>query len=322
MCLIFVHICKNIQENLEHSVAPRIKPPVSNNLMHYHGSDSRDVQIRNQISESTNSFSSFPINHASGQQTDGHGFHHKPYPPRPPHPAPSDQFSYLQAGQQAKSRREGPPPYYSHRSHFMPNTDSGNFYNNHERMKPAPYESREHWRFNAPSFSGINLVQSHFFSDCWVFWTCWHGQFSDIFSTQVRDILTRKNLMAVVHMLAPNTSQQDSQIRDGHILLGPWITFLSGLLLKDQFQWEWEVTKNKSTLFNVYSMFFNHFVDKKFSDAFDWIVEVMLPEMLISDVLFVCCSSKHLAAKVACTIALEWLVCYHCRHLSWNVKYH
>ncbi|XP_076957755.1 protein HUA2-LIKE 3-like [Bidens hawaiensis] len=68
---------------------------------------------------------------------------------RPPHPAPSSQFSYFQSDH---SCREIPPPSYSGRFHFVNGTDAGNFYSDHDRMHMPPYD--DSWRFQPPPFSG------------------------------------------------------------------------------------------------------------------------------------------------------------------------
>ncbi|KAF2314899.1 hypothetical protein GH714_037109 [Hevea brasiliensis] len=141
----------NMQDDLRESVgqqpaAPRINPSMSNGV-HYHATECRD-QMQMQHCESTISVSSYPVH---PMHSDGPNFH-KAYPPRP-HPPPSNQFSYVQAGQHVKSRRDTPPPYH-HRFHSSHNADGGNFYNNHERMRPAPYELNERWRYPAPPFPG------------------------------------------------------------------------------------------------------------------------------------------------------------------------
>lgn len=143
------------QSVTQQSVAPRINSTVSTNAVHYHASECRDHQMPMQMPESTSSFGCYSMCPSNNfQQTDGPKFHNKPYPPRPPHAPQSNHFSYVQASQSAKSRREAPHPSNSHRFHPHPNFDGGNFYNNHDRMKPGPYEHRESWRFSAPSFSG------------------------------------------------------------------------------------------------------------------------------------------------------------------------
>ena len=69
---------------------------------------------------------------------------------RPPHPAPSSQFSYFQ------SDREIPPPSYPGRFHFVNSTDTGNFHSDHDRMHAAPHD--ESWRFPPPPFSGKPFI--------------------------------------------------------------------------------------------------------------------------------------------------------------------
>ncbi|XP_010497016.2 PREDICTED: protein HUA2-LIKE 2-like isoform X1 [Camelina sativa] len=51
-----------------------------------------------------------------------------------------------------KSRRDAPS--YSHRSHYVPNFDERNFHDNHERMRHAPYENRDNWRYPPSSSYG------------------------------------------------------------------------------------------------------------------------------------------------------------------------
>lgn len=144
-----------MQDNMVQSVAQQSNAPRSNRTIsdaaQYHASESRDTQT--QMPESTSSsFSSFSVQSARNvPQSDGVTFHNTGYPLRPPHPPPSDQFSYVQGDQHFKSRREAaPPPSYSSRFHYGHNGDRENYYDNHERMKPAPYEHRESWRKPAP----------------------------------------------------------------------------------------------------------------------------------------------------------------------------
>lgn len=116
--------------------APRINPTISDAL-HYHASECRDPQ--RQMPES------FP----------GPNYHNKGYSLRPPHPPASNQFSYVRGEQHFKPRREAaPPPSYSNRYPFVQNWDRENFYNNHERIKQAPHEPHDSWRFPPHSFSG------------------------------------------------------------------------------------------------------------------------------------------------------------------------
>ncbi|GAV82743.1 PWWP domain-containing protein [Cephalotus follicularis] len=136
------------------SVTPKFNPTMSSNAVNYNATECRDPPMPMPISDSASCFSSFPVRPANGvHEPDGRSYHPKAYPLRPPHRPPPNQFSYVQAGQHAKSRREAPPPSYNHRYHSVPNVD-GDFYSNRERMKSAPYERRENWRFPAPTFSG------------------------------------------------------------------------------------------------------------------------------------------------------------------------
>lgn len=133
----------------QNSVPPRINPSLSNGVL-CHTPECRD-QMQVQHCDSTRSFSNYPVCQSNNvHRTDGPSFHHKAYPPRPQHPPPSNQFSYVQANQHVKSRREIPPPSYFRRFQHSHDFDCGNFYNNHERMGPGPYELNDGWRFPAP----------------------------------------------------------------------------------------------------------------------------------------------------------------------------
>ncbi|KAJ6674838.1 PWWP DOMAIN PROTEIN [Salix viminalis] len=137
------------QPSTQNSVAPRTNPSLSN-AVPCRTPECRD-QIQVQHCDSTRSFSNYPVCQSNNvHRTDGPSFHHKAYPPRPQHPPPSNQFSYVHANQHVKSRREIPPPSYIHRFQPSHNFDCGNFSNNHERMGPGPYELNDGWRFPAP----------------------------------------------------------------------------------------------------------------------------------------------------------------------------
>lgn len=137
----------------QNSVPPRINPSLSNAVL-CRTPECRD-QMQVQHCDSTRSFSNYPVCQSNNvHRTDGPSFHHKAYPPRPQHPPPSNQFSYVQANQHVKSRREIPPPSYFNRFQHSHDFDCGNFYNNHERMRPGPYELNDGWRFPAP-FPGM-----------------------------------------------------------------------------------------------------------------------------------------------------------------------
>ncbi|KAF5732747.1 Tudor/PWWP/MBT domain-containing protein putative isoform 2 [Tripterygium wilfordii] len=144
------------QQSAHQSVPLRLNSSIPSS-MHYHAPKSRDHKMPTQGLDST----SFPVRSANNLQSDSPSLHHKAYPPRPPHPAPSNQFSYFETGQHMKSRRDYPPPSYPHRSHSTWNFDEGNFYNNggnfyneHERINPAPYEISESRTFPAHRYSG------------------------------------------------------------------------------------------------------------------------------------------------------------------------
>ncbi|KAJ7972828.1 protein HUA2-LIKE 3 [Quillaja saponaria] len=143
---------QKIQDYPVHSVgqqlvAPRNNQPISD-VVHYRGPESRDLQL--QIPESTCSFSSFPVPPPdSAYHSDGMTMPNKGYPMRPPQHAPSSQFSFVCRDQYVKPQREAPPPLYPNR-YVSHNMERDSFYNNHERIKPPPFEFRDSWRAPAP----------------------------------------------------------------------------------------------------------------------------------------------------------------------------
>ncbi|CAL5357529.1 unnamed protein product [Camellia sinensis] len=152
----------NIRANLHQSMvqqpaAPRINL-IRSDAICYQARDCRDLQMQTQIPDASGSCSHPPIQPvSSAQQTDGATFSNKAYHLRPPpQPAPSNQFSYVQADQRMQTLREAQPPSYPNRPHFVQNTDCGNFYSDHDRMKLDPHELRDSWRFSGPSFSGTS----------------------------------------------------------------------------------------------------------------------------------------------------------------------
>ncbi|CAL5364856.1 unnamed protein product [Camellia sinensis] len=133
----------NIRANLHQSMvqqpaAPRINS-IRSDAICYQARDCRDLQMQTQIPDSSGSCSHPPIQPvSSAQQTDGATFSNKAYHLRPPpQPAPSNQFSYVQADQRMQTLREAQPPSYPNRPHFVQNTDCGNFYSDHDRMESA-----------------------------------------------------------------------------------------------------------------------------------------------------------------------------------------
>ena len=111
---------------------------------HYHSVEGRDPRMDMQVPEpsSSSSFSSLPVPRPPVQANG---------PLRPPHPAPSSQFSYVQSDQ---SSRDIPPPSYPGRFHFVNSTDTENFHSDHDRMHVPPHD--DSWRFPPPPYSGKN----------------------------------------------------------------------------------------------------------------------------------------------------------------------
>ncbi|PSS06395.1 Protein HUA2-LIKE like [Actinidia chinensis var. chinensis] len=150
----------NIKENLHQFMDQQpVAPRISSDAVCYQAPESRDVNMQTQIQDSSSScsFSNIPLPHPpirpvnGSQQADGATFYNNAYHLRPPQPAHSNQFSYVQADQ--RSLREVPPPPFPNRDHFGQSTDGGDFYTDHDRMKLAPNEHRDSWRFSGPSFS-------------------------------------------------------------------------------------------------------------------------------------------------------------------------
>lgn len=128
---------------------PRDSQPL-HEVMHYR--ECRDIPM--QLPEPTPSFSNYPPPPDNFHYFDGAAVHAKGYPLRPPHQMPSNQFSFVHGDQHVKPRREGPPPSYPNRHHSMQHMERENFRNNHDRLKPPPYDNfRERWRAPAP-YSG------------------------------------------------------------------------------------------------------------------------------------------------------------------------
>jgi hypothetical protein len=157
---LHVHM-QNIRDNLVQSVVHQPIAPRVEQTMHYRSPECRDpqMQIPEHASCSFSNYSVQPVN--NGQHTNGATLHDKAYNLRPPHPAPSSQFSYFHGDQHVRPQRDAPPPSYSNRFHFVQNVERENSGNNHERIKPPPYERHEHWRFPAPPFSGKVLKCSY-----------------------------------------------------------------------------------------------------------------------------------------------------------------
>ncbi|XP_068311945.1 protein HUA2-LIKE 2-like isoform X2 [Pyrus communis] len=144
----------NVHGNRVHPPPQQLNSPRVNHTIpdavHYLAPECRDHQ--RQMPDSTScSYSSFPTySERNVTHSDGATFHNEGYPLRPPHAPPSNQFSYVQGDQPVKPQCEAPPPYHNRFDYG----DRENYYNNHERMKPGPYEPCDSWRFPSHYFSG------------------------------------------------------------------------------------------------------------------------------------------------------------------------
>ncbi|KAK2990519.1 hypothetical protein RJ640_019799 [Escallonia rubra] len=139
------------QQSIAHlSAAPRGNPMILDTVQ-YHAPDERDPPMPMESSASACSFSSLP---ASQTPMQGVNSFHQSFHLRPPHPAPSNQFSYVQADQRVPSQADIPPQCYPKSFHFVQNTERGNFYSDHDRMNMHPHDNGEGWRFSAPSLTG------------------------------------------------------------------------------------------------------------------------------------------------------------------------
>lgn len=136
--------------------APRSSQPISD-AAHYQVPEYREMHMH--MPESTSSFNSFPVRPPDNfRHSDGVTLHDKGYSIRPPRHVPSDQFSFVHGQQHMKHRREAPPPPpYSNRQHFVLNMERENFYNNHERLNPPPYDYLERWDVPAP-YPGMFVI--------------------------------------------------------------------------------------------------------------------------------------------------------------------
>lgn len=150
----------NFQANRANQTAlPRGKPTTTD-AVHHRVRENKDFEAKmhRQIPDSSSacSYSDRHTSHLSSrasyssQRTDSFnkgGFHL-----RPPHPAPSNQFSYVHE-QSIPSRRDIPPPSHSNRFQTR-NTENGNFYKDRGRNKFVLHDNiGESWR---PPFSSIS----------------------------------------------------------------------------------------------------------------------------------------------------------------------
>ncbi|XP_057780454.1 protein HUA2-LIKE 3-like [Salvia miltiorrhiza] len=151
----------NSQEpNARRSPSPRIKPRTLD-MVHHRHYDNRDseAQLPRQMPYCSNNrpCNDQPTPHFSGRSSNGFhpadGAFSKGFHLPPPHPAPSDHFSYVQEPR-VQSRRDIPPP--SHPNRFPSRSaENGNFYRDRDRYKSGQRDNiGEHWRPRLPSVSG------------------------------------------------------------------------------------------------------------------------------------------------------------------------
>lgn len=145
-----------MKDNPLHSMANPLAAPSSSQPI----SDAvqcRETQMH--MPESTCSFNSYPVRGDNFRHSDGTTMHNKGYSIRPPHHVPSNQFSFVHGEQHGKHHREfPPPPSYPTRQHLVQNMERENFYNNHERLKPPPYDYRERWNAPVPYSGKIRIT--------------------------------------------------------------------------------------------------------------------------------------------------------------------
>ncbi|KAL8530701.1 hypothetical protein ACS0TY_007655 [Phlomoides rotata] len=155
--------CQSFNRNFQDKTAnqlPRVKPTAATDSVHHRVRENKDfeAQVPREMpnSSSASSFSDRSTSHLSNRASNGtprndafsKGFHL-----RPPHPAPSDQFLYVQE-QRIQSRRDIPPPSHSNRFHTR-NAENGNFYRDRGRNKFVPRDNiGECWRPPFQSISG------------------------------------------------------------------------------------------------------------------------------------------------------------------------
>ncbi|KAL0866789.1 hypothetical protein Bca101_045907 [Brassica carinata] len=88
---------------------------------------------------------------------EGSDLHHRPYPsPNPPPPPSHHYYSYMEPD---NHMTEGPS--YPHGSHYTSDFGERNYHDSHESMRPAPYESRDNWRYHPPPSHGPRYHDRH-----------------------------------------------------------------------------------------------------------------------------------------------------------------
>ncbi|CAA2995944.1 Hypothetical predicted protein [Olea europaea subsp. europaea] len=150
---------RNIQDTLaKQSIMHNISRTTSD-AVHHHSHDNRNFETQMpRMSDFTNSrsFSGQPGSHPSARASNtvlpADGAFNKGFHLRPPHPSPTNQFSYVQ-DQQMQSRRDAPIHSYNNRFPAQ-SAGNGNVYRDHDRMKFAPRDNiGEYWR---PPFSSVS----------------------------------------------------------------------------------------------------------------------------------------------------------------------
>ncbi|KAL1550201.1 protein HUA2-LIKE 2-like [Salvia divinorum] len=145
---------------MRRSPSPRIKSRTLDTVhqRHYDNRDSEAQLARHTPYCSNNRpCNDQHISHFSGRSSNGFqpadGAFSKGFHLPPPHPAPSDHFSYVQEPRN-QSRRDIPPP--SHPNRFTSrSTENGNFYRDRDRYKSGERDNiGEHWRPRLPPVSG------------------------------------------------------------------------------------------------------------------------------------------------------------------------
>ncbi|KAG9144148.1 hypothetical protein Leryth_013797 [Lithospermum erythrorhizon] len=131
------------------------------NSFRHHGPDRRSFHnpptrmLDRHTQASSSAYNNQPLSHPSarpGSNIQASDASHKGYHFRPPHPGPSNQFSYVQSDQRMPSRRDVPPN--PHRYHMAHCSDDGHVFRGRGRMKHAPRDVDDCWRSPAPPFSG------------------------------------------------------------------------------------------------------------------------------------------------------------------------
>lgn len=161
---------QNIEDDLrestgQQSIAPGVNPTISDAVQ---SSRSSHIEFHSQVPTQIANTTHCPLNsrptsnppvRAVNNIPPSDGAFNKGFRLRPPHPAPSNQFSYVQADHRVQSRRDIPPPHPT-RFHVQ-NTENGNFYRDGDRPKLAPHDTGEHWRttpFPGKVFSKLSLT--------------------------------------------------------------------------------------------------------------------------------------------------------------------